>query len=240
MTVGSDLARILRERRRELGLTRTRLAEESGLPAADIARWERGDVLPAPTEIVVLADAVGLDEAETLSFIDQAVTIDISTPEVAVEITNPGEPNPNPFADRAKFIRTNPRRVDRVMSRIEELRNSVTSAPARNRLQPPSVTRGVIPPPPQTSSRQKPAPGILPTSKSGRPDPTNRVYATTTPPISLADEERFYRTRRVATSVALIGLGLLLWWAVGELGDGIGNLLDLFRTTSGTGVTPTL
>ena len=63
--MAAELARSLRQRRRELGLSRTRLADVSGLAASDIARWERGDGMPRPGELHLLADAVGLPADET-------------------------------------------------------------------------------------------------------------------------------------------------------------------------------
>jgi hypothetical protein len=44
------------------------------------------------------------------------------------------------------------------------------------------------------------------------------------------DERLTYATRVLMTIAVLVGLAGLLWWAVGAFGDGIGSVLDLFRS----------
>jgi transcriptional regulator with XRE-family HTH domain len=232
---GAELARTLRERRRELGLTRTRLAERSGLAAADIARWERGDEVPPPIELIVLADAVGLDPTETEAWIDDAVTIDIAGPEVEIEIVKGRHPSANPFDERTRLIRSSPRLFDRVLARIEELRAGRGTTSSLGRLDPstrpakpaPSARTGLVAPPTRT-------PGMMPDVRGGGHDPAVRVYSTTPPPISEEQQEAFYRTRRMGTAATLVGLAIALWWAFGALGDGVSELLELFRGPSET------
>jgi hypothetical protein len=38
-----------------------------------------------------------------------------------------------------------------------------------------------------------------------------------------------YLLRRIRTASVLLGLGIILWWAFGALGEGVGDVLDLFR-----------
>jgi transcriptional regulator with XRE-family HTH domain len=240
-TGGAELARTLRERRRELGLTRTRLAERSGLTAADIARWERGDEIPAPLELCVLADAVGLDEDETQRWIDSAVTIDITGPEVSVHIVDDDAPAPNPFAERIRLQRDRPRRIDRVLARIDELRYSKSAEASVSRIR--SLDQPSRPAPSERSGltrapRPSVAPGVIPDVRRDGYDPVARVYSNRDSGIDISQEQAFYLSRRVGTSLALMGLALLLWWAVGALGEGVGDLFDLFRDGSDVGLPP--
>ncbi len=240
-TGGAELARTLRERRRELGLTRTRLAERSGLTASDIARWERGDEIPAPRELYVLADAVGLDSHETQSWLESAVTIDITGPEVAVHIVDDDAPVANPFAERIRLQRDSPRRIDRVLARIDELRYSKTAEASVSRIR--SLDQPSRPAPPERSGLASPprpsvAPGVIPDVRRDGFDPVARVYSSGDSGLDSSQQRAFYINRRVGTSLALAGLALLFWWAVGALGEGVGDLFDLFRDNPGVGGPP--
>jgi hypothetical protein len=48
--------------------------------------------------------------------------------------------------------------------------------------------------------------------------------------ITAPGRDRFTYRRRIAqTIVVLVVLAVILWWAFGALGDGLGAVLDLFR-----------
>ena len=116
---GTELARTLRERRRALGLTRTRLADRSGIPAADLGKWERGETVPDPDQIGFLADAVGFDDEETQAWLDAAITVDITAPEIAVELIEMTGPRANPFSQRLTPLRDDLGRLERIRARVE-------------------------------------------------------------------------------------------------------------------------
>ncbi len=232
---GAKLARTLRERRRALGLTRTRLAERSGLSTPDIAKWERGEDLPDQGQIVALANAVDLDEAETQAWLDVVVSVDVTGPEVAVEIIDGGEPPANPFLERATPLRSKPNRLHRArekMSRkprtappvVAGLERPVTSTPTRNA---PSPRTGLVAKPAGGPEREFAA--VFPDSQTGSRDPAVRVYSTVPSTFPDPGDVQLYRLRRIRTASVLLGLGIILWWAFGALGEGFGDVLDLFR-----------
>lgn len=70
-------------------------------------------------------------------------------------------------------------------------------------------------------------PGVRGRSAS---DPAARVYSEIPAAQSMAEQRALYRTRRFVTTASLFGLGVLLWWTVGELVEGVGDFFDLFRS----------
>lgn len=207
---GAELARTLRERRRALGLTRTRLADRLGLATVDVASWERGEALPNPDQIVVLADAVGLDDDETQAWLDAVVTVDVSGPEVAVQIVDGDFPSGDPFSRRLKPLRSKPR-------------------PA------PSRSAGLVSGPDSWPDRDFPA--VSPESQVASYGPAVRVYSAGSGRV-YPGEEQIYRLRRIRTTGVLLGLAIVLWWAFGALGEGVGDVFDLFRSPVETTLLP--
>jgi len=66
------------------------------------------------------------------------------------------------------------------------------------------------------------------------PEPGSPVYVysdSVAEPIQRV--RRTNRRRLVVTTLALIGLGLVLWWAFGELGSGLSSVIDLLPDTAG-------
>ena len=237
---GAELARTLRERRRALGLTRTRLAERLGLDTVDVTNWERGEALPNPDQIVVLADAVGLDDDETQAWLDAVVTVDVSGPEVAVQIVDGDLPPANPFSRRLRPLRGEPSRLDRIRQRLEGRRSEASSAavkPLRSSSPrpAPSRTAGLVSGPSGWSDRDFPS--VFPESQTASYDPAARVYSACSGRVD-PDEEQFYRLRRIRTTGVLLGLGIVLWWAFGALAEGVGDVFDLFRGPVETTVLP--
>ena len=229
---GAELARTLRERRRALGLTRTRLADRSGIPAVDLGKWERGEDVPNPDQIGLLADAVGLDDEETQAWLDAVITVDITDPEIAVELVEGTGPPANPFSQRLRPLRSDPSRMERIRARVGELGRKAPSSPtAVERLVKPS------PPRPAPSARTglvaepgRELPSVFPDTQIGSFDPAVRVYSTAPATYPNPDDEQIYLLRRIRTASVLLGLGIILWWAFGALGEGFGDVLDLFRT----------
>jgi transcriptional regulator with XRE-family HTH domain len=229
---GVDIAGTLRERRRALGLTRARLADRTGITAADIARWERGEEVPDPEAVVVLADAIGLEVTETQAWLDE-VTIDLTGVDVSVELVESDDTPSDSFAER-----TVPRRddsgllhriADRLASRDERAGRGPASVtpirPSAPRRPSPSSATGLVRAPRQASQ----LPSVFPEPAFAPYDPAVHVYAAgpLKPPSDA--EEQMYLLRRINTTAVLIGLGLLLWWASGSLWEGFGDVIDLFR-----------
>ena len=60
------------------------------------------------------------------------------------------------------------------------------------------------------------------------------TYSTGAPTYRATPEDRMvYRSRWMRVVLIMIGLVALLWWAVAQLGDGWGAVLDLFRSDQG-------
>ncbi len=232
---GTELARTLRERRRALGLTRTRLADRSGIPAGDLGKWERGEAVPSPDQIGLLADAVGLDDEETQAWLDAVITVDVTDPEIAVELIEGPGPRPNPFSQRLTPLRDDSSRLERIRARVGELgRNAPSPIAAAERLAKPTPPRpapsartGLVAQPVGRTDRELPS--VFPDTQVGSFDPAVRVYSTAPSTYPDPDEEQMYLLRRIRTASVLLGLGIILWWAFGALGEGFGDVLDLFR-----------
>ena len=60
MTRGSELGRMARSRRLELGVSQSRIADSLGVSTLQVGRWERGEDVPDPSLIRALADALDL------------------------------------------------------------------------------------------------------------------------------------------------------------------------------------
>lgn len=237
---GAELARDLRERRRAEGLTRMRLAERCGFATVDLAKWERGEDLPDPGQIAVLAAAVGLDDNQTQVWLDAAATV-VATrtePGVAAGAAEKGEPRVNPL--RQGQHRTDLRRRDGIRPRLVELSGTDPSAVTGRPMKPP-------PPRPAPNRRTglvtKPAgqtvgelPSVFPDTRAY--DPAVRVYSTTPSTYPGPGDERLYLLRRISAASVLLGLGIILLWAFGALGEGIGDVLDLFRAPGDSSLVP--
>ncbi len=232
---GTELARTLRERRRALGLTRTRLADRSGIPAGDLGKWERGEAVPNSDQIGLLADAVGLDDEETQAWLDAVITVDVTDPEIAVELVEPAGPRANPFSQRLTPLRDDSSRLERIRARVGELGRNAPSPiatverlvkPTRPRPAP-SARTGLVAEPVDRAGRELPS--VFPDTQVGSFDSAVTVYSTAPSIYPSPDDEQMYLLRRIRTASVLLGLGIILWWAFGALGEGVGDVLDLFR-----------
>ncbi len=212
---GAEFGRTLRERRRALGLTRTRLAERTGLTVADLGKWERGEDAPGPDEISVLAEAAGFDEDETRAWLDAVVAVDITGPEVSVEIVEGADPPLDPIQRRTQF--------GRGAEPAASLRVAPASAPNHPT---PAEGSGLIRRP-RPSGRQLPS--VFPDVRYADYDPAVRVYSAAPASFPSPDDDRIYLLRRLRTAGVLLTLAVVLWWAFGALGEGMSDLLDLFR-----------
>lgn len=235
---GLDIARTLRERRRALGLTRSRLADRTGISAGDLARWERGDDLPDPGDVVTLAEAIGLEVAETQEWLD-VVAVDLTGPDVAVELVESNQAPSDPFLNRSALLKAEPpllaRIADRLARRDEKKSDgdpaSVTSLRERRQPAPrrpaPHATTGLVRQPRPVATQ---LPSVFPDPAIAPYDPAVHVYSTAPTRFPSESDDQTYLLRRIRTAAALLGLGLVFWWAVGSLWEGFGDVIDLFRT----------
>ena len=225
-----ELAEALRERRRELGLTRMRLAERCGLAAADIAKWERGEDLPNPDQVAAIAAVVGLDDDDVRDWTDVLgsgdLPVDIGG--VAVQTGRVTDPPANPPPQPVREIQGAPSRMDRLrlmLGRrstppITKVERPGESAPARSA---PSDRTGLV------ANLGRRLPAVFPDSQVGSYDPAVQVYSTAPSTYPGPGGEQLYRLRRIRTTIVLLGLGIIWWWAYGALGEGFSDVLDLFR-----------
>ena len=240
----TELGRSLREQRRALGLTRSRLADRTGISSLDLTRWERGEALPDADQVMALAEAVGFDEAETRRWLDTVVTVDLTGPDVAVELLESPDPPSDPFAvSRTSLVKSpQPRLVDRLLApfrskegngastggssgdaSVTELRPTRRTAPARPA---PSASRGLVREPRYAPNQ---LPSVFPDPPMEGYDPAVHVYSAAPATYPGPGDEDRYLLRRIRTTGVLIGLGLVLWWAFGSLWDGFGDVIELFR-----------
>ena len=73
---------------------------------------------------------------------------------------------------------------------------------------------------------------MFPEPQVGSHDPAVRVYSTAPSTYPGPGDDQIYRLRRIRTASVLLGLGIILWWANGVLWEGIGDILDLFRSST--------
>lgn len=233
---GVDIARTLRERRRALGLTRARLAEQTGITTVDLTRWERGDGTPDGDAVIVLAEAIGLEVTETQAWLDQVV-VDVTGPDISVQLVESSEAPSDPFLNRSALLKAEPSWLTRVADRLhrrdaakEEVGEAAVTPLRRTEQAPrrpaPSPSTGLVRQPMRVSH----LPSVFPEPAIAPYDPEVRIYsAASARPLS-DEEEQLYLLRRLRTGAALIGLALVLWWALGSLWEGFGDVIQLFRT----------
>lgn len=66
-TPSSRFSRVLKDARRAAGLTQEQLAEQTGVSARTILRWERGNITkPRGDELMAVADSVGIPREDAL------------------------------------------------------------------------------------------------------------------------------------------------------------------------------
>ncbi len=196
-------------------MTRTRLAQRTGVTAADLVKWERGEDAPGPDQISVLAEAVGFDENETSAWLDAVVAVDITGPEASVEIIEAGDPPSDPIHPGTQSRRN--------AEPAASLRVAPASAPGHPT---PAEGSGLIRRP-RPSGRQLPS--VFPDVRYADYDPAVRIYSAAPARYPTPDDDRLYLLRRLRTAGVLLTLAVVLWWAFGALGEGMGDVLDLFR-----------
>ena len=200
--VEATVGALLHHRRVALGMSTARLAEDIGVRPSEISRWERGDTTPPPTRIRAMARVLGLDQATMLSWIAGAGDFEPSAADVDhVDITIDLAP-PDPFVvitDRSRTVAV-----------------SVT----RNAPKPqPVAVRPVLRPPPVASVFPAPTMSL---------EADRHVYSSVAGFPRAAHPHLTSTGRMIRVVAALIALGLTFRWALGELGHGFGDLLDLF------------
>ena len=110
---------------------------------------------------------------------------------------------------------------------VAELGRPAESLPVRSA--PSSPARLVTEP---GGRRRRDLPAVFPEPQVGSHDPAVRVYSTAPSTYPGPGDDQIYRLRRIRTASVLLGLGIILWWANGVLWEGIGDILDLFRSST--------
>jgi hypothetical protein len=224
-------------------MTRVRLAASLGVPTARVAGWESGAAVPGPSEVRALARVFGLDAAEAAHWTEWCAGAAAPAPEatIAVEIVPAAHgdifsPAPEPVGVGAR------RRADATERRFAHRR---TNAARRRSDRAGDEARrarrssgGAAPAPVFAPDLVGAHPRVAATVNSGAvfPVPGARrtvdrlTYSTIAPTYRTTPEERLvYRSRWMRLLLVMIALVALLWWAVTQLGDGWGAVLDLFR-----------
>jgi transcriptional regulator with XRE-family HTH domain len=224
-----ELGPVLRERRTALGVTQADLADAVGVSATTLRRWESGAAMPEPAAIADMREALHLSDAEVELWqswcapaprsedgedpAGSAAAAEGRGDRAAGDSTGSETDGAAAATAADATAATSPsaaaraegaRRRARVRREIDERRRRRAGRRAgRSRV---SGTRSAGP---------APLPS-LPGARGGgeETDPAER---------------RRYRLRAVGLLVVLGLLVAVLLWAVVELGDGIGAVIDLFR-----------
>lgn len=201
---GTDLAAALRQQRRVRGMSTAALAEAVGVRPSEVSRWERGESVPPPTRIRAIARTLGVDQRTMLMWIAAAGAWD--APDA-------------PDADEVEVV------IDLAPPDPFVL---IHTPPSRLRPEPVPVAEASLPSP----VRPRPVASVFPTPRTSL-DADTYVYAASA---SFRSEPHPYVAglgRVVRTMIGLTALGLLLVWAVDQLGHGLGQWVDLFGTPPG-------
>jgi transcriptional regulator with XRE-family HTH domain len=197
----------VRRRRIALGMSSAHLSEEVGVRPSELGRWERGDTAPPPTRIRALARALGVDQATMLSWIADAepAVTEPATGDAVDIVIDLAPPDP--------FVTITHRPVD-----VGLLRANRHPAPA---------ARAPV-------ARPRPVASVFPAPTRSLDD-DRHIYSPTAGFPQPAHPRLRSTGRTVRTAIALVILGLALFWAFDQLGSGLGDLLDLF---GGSGAVP--
>ena len=92
-------------------------------------------------------------------------------------------------------------------------------------------TRSILP-----SAAPRPS---VPVAYSVFPEPGSGIHVYSTAPSEpMHQVQRMDRRRRLVTTIALIALGLVLWWAFGQLGNGLSTMIERLGGSAGLIVWP--
>lgn len=211
----------LKARRLSAGISEVRVATAIGARLSEVRAWERGDRLPDPNAVRALIRLLQVDSAVALDWldltgVDQEIRGDGR--EVAILLLSDDAPA-DPFGG--------PPVVVDLTSRVRAVKPTPrTASPA------PAPTRH------SPLSDMTPRSVSVPATASVFPEPGGTVYVYSNSVPEPPDRVRgITRRRRLVTVVALAALGLVLWWAFGELGSGLSTMVDRLGHTGGLVVT---
>ena len=214
----SEMGSDLRARRRARGMTQARLADTVGVRPLVLGRWERGEAAPTRDQIRLLVEILDVNSATATSWAESAGRTDRPEPSTVVRIVQ-ALGGSDPWGDLPSPIVTTPQK-DRRRWPFSFGRRSAGGAEDSIRSAAPPRSVGVTKPAPHPRLTSQP-------DGDARPPPVRRV--TETPYMDDPEQQRVYTVRSALTLVVLGALALALVWAVGELSDGWGAFLDLFR-----------
>ncbi|MCB2224615.1 MAG: helix-turn-helix domain-containing protein [Actinobacteria bacterium] len=276
----------MRQRRRELGLSQTRVAHALGVSPLLVGRWERGEADPDPLQMRALADALEMAPAAADEWAAAAAPVlpveivpvprpvlapaldpdpwavppekRIAPPRLDREALmgrrDPAEANGGPATETAvvpltagpdptveRLLRRQARsderrlrrrlhaerRAERAWETAEIRRREVADAAAARLAAVPAAPRRRAPAPAGAANTGVVFP--VPDTKRG----SERVTYEGVGDGEAVRERGRYVLRVAATAAVLAALAVLLWWAVGSLGDGLGAVVDLLRGRSG-------
>jgi transcriptional regulator with XRE-family HTH domain len=203
----------IRARRAVLGLSEVGLAKRLGVRLAEVRSWERGGRLPEITVVRAIARVLEVDSATMLQWLEMA-GLDVGTitgeGEIPIVLLTDDAPA-DPFAEPSVTVDlASPPAVDRPVVQWAP----TPSTPVESIRLPPG------PSPILGRTRLAPAAVVFP-----EPDGRTVVYSAAAPETPQV-VRRMSRRRRVVTAIALIALGITLWWAFGQLGRGLSSVVD--------------
>ena len=189
-----QLGRELRERRRNAGLSQTQVAAAVGVSVLDIGRWERGEALPSSQLVEQIGTVVRAPAADIVAWQAMAGSVPTGSARPLGVVPLPA----NPFGNAARPAPA----TGSLVPGLAPLPTALTRIRPAGRL-------AVEPAPPQAIEH-----GHVIGS-----DPGRRVYDAD-PRIARSPLRQW--VRRAGTVAGLAFLGLVLWWALVELGARLG------------------
>ncbi len=212
---GSDLGYALRARRLAAGIGEVRLATLLGVRVSEVRVWETGGATPPVSVVEELARILDLEYDEARRWLAWAGAPEEPGPEVAILLVRDDAPA-DPFSEPSIVIDLDARRVMRAVPPPAIRAARVDVSPPRLRIPP----RPTTPPRPAVRPTPAPPPTVFPSPRS------ETVLYSEADVESVVAVRRTARRRRLILALALGALGLLLWWAFGQLGNGFSSVVE--------------
>ena len=211
-----EMGRDLRTRRRARGMTQARLAGMVGVRPLVLGRWERGERVPTRAQVHRLAEILDVDPAVAAAWTETAGRADRTEPSTAVRIVQ-ALGGSDPWGDLPSPV---------VATRQESKRWwRLPPGPAGTR---PVPAGGAAAPRSAVVAMPAPHPRLA-TAPDGDVFPAPAARTPRVPYMEDPEQQRVYTVRSALTLAMLGALAIALVWAWGQLGDGWGAFLDLFR-----------
>lgn len=211
-----EMGHDLRARRRARGMTQARLAGMVGVRPLVLGRWERGEAVPTRDQVNRLAEILDVDPAAAAAWREAAGRADRTEPSTAVRIVQALGTESDPWGDLPTPVVIGTRDDRRWWQKgFRRPRPAPRTASARG-----PRSEVVAMPAPQPRLTHDPDGDVFPAPAAR----TARV-----PYMEDPDQQRIYTLRAGLTLAVLGGLAIALVWAWGQLGDGWGAFIDLFR-----------